>query len=142
MQFLPGAVQERMKSESQTKSGHMMVSMNKWSSIFLGIAILITGEVFEFMTFLNNHPAIIYQILIFCLLSALGQFFIFLTVTEYGPLPCSIVTTTRKFFTVLGSIMFFGNVMTSRQWVATLIVFTGLFLDSFYSSKESAKRRQ
>ncbi|KAI5705117.1 hypothetical protein M8J76_017250 [Diaphorina citri] len=142
MDGLTGAVQERMKSESQTKSGHMMVAMNKWSCLFLGISILITGEIFEFINFVNKYPSIIYQLFLFSVLSALGQFFIFLTVTEYGPLPCSIVTTTRKFFTVLGSIIFFGNVMTSRQWIATFIVFTGLFLDSFYSSKESAKRRQ
>jgi UAA transporter family. len=120
----------------------MMVAMNKWSCLFLGISILITGEIFEFINFVNKYPSIIYQLFLFSVLSALGQFFIFLTVTEYGPLPCSIVTTTRKFFTVLGSIIFFGNVMTSRQWIATFIVFTGLFLDSFYSSKESAKRRQ
>lgn len=141
MDGLTGAVQERMKSESQTKSGHMMVSMNKWSCLFLGISILLTGEIFEFITFVNKYPYIIYQLLIFSILSALGQFFIFLTVTEYGPLPCSIVTTTRKFFTVLGSIIFFGNVMTSRQWIATAIVFAGLFLDSFYS-KDSSKRTQ
>ncbi|KAL1458590.1 hypothetical protein WDU94_008727 [Cyamophila willieti] len=142
MDGLTGAVQERMKTESKTKSGHMMVSMNKWSCLFLGISIFITGEIFDFITFINKYPAVIYQIVTFSILSALGQFFIFLTVTEYGPLPCSIVTTTRKFFTVLGSIVFFGNVMTSRQWLATFIVFTGLFLDSFYSSRDSSKRKK
>lgn len=43
----------------------------------------------------------------FSLASALGQFFIFIMVTDFGPLPCSIVTTTRKFFTILASVIFF-----------------------------------
>ncbi|CAG0885461.1 unnamed protein product [Cyprideis torosa] len=60
------------------------------------------------------------------------QLFIFLTVANFGPLPCSIVTTTRKFFTVLGSVIIFGNVLITRQWIGTVLVFTGLFLDALY----------
>lgn len=48
--------------------------------------------------------------------------FIFLTVTEFGPLPCSIITTTRKFFTVLASVILFGNVLSGRQWIGTILV--------------------
>lgn len=64
--------------------------------------------------------------------------FIFLTVAEFGPLPCSIITTTRKFFTVLGSVLLFGNALTSRQWSGTAMVFIGLTLDSIYG-KSGAK---
>lgn len=41
---LTGAVQERMKAEHATKSGHMMLSMNKWSIIYLGVALTATGR--------------------------------------------------------------------------------------------------
>ena len=86
--------------------------------------------------------------------------FIFLTVTEFGPLPCSIMTTTRKFFTVLASVILFGNVLSGRQWIGTVLVcitgcsqlifchlnfnrpfsylkvFTGLTLDSIFAKKK------
>merc|ERR1719460_1176825 len=39
---LTGAVQERMKLEHGTKSGHMMLAMNKWSIGYLLVALLIT----------------------------------------------------------------------------------------------------
>lgn len=42
---LTGAVQERMKAEHATKSGHMMVAMNKWSILYLGAALTFTGEI-------------------------------------------------------------------------------------------------
>lgn len=48
-----------------------------------------------------------------------------MTVVSFGPLTCSIVTTTRKFFTILGSVILFGNVITSLQWVGTVLVFLG-----------------
>lgn len=68
----------------------------------------------------------------------LFQFFIFKTVTEFGPLTCSIVTTTRKLFTMLGSVILFGNTLTQRQSLATVIVFTGLLLDAIESKKNKS----
>ena len=55
----------------------------------------------EFLGFVQRHPSVLLQLATFSVASALGQFFIFLCVSEFGPLPCSIITTTRKFFSVL-----------------------------------------
>ncbi|XP_060879368.1 solute carrier family 35 member B1 [Metopolophium dirhodum] len=140
MDGVTGAVQERMRSESKTKSGHMMVNMNLWSMMFLSVALIGTGQIFDFISFVQRYPQMLVQLLLFSAFSALGQFFIFWTVSDFGPLPCSIVTTTRKFFTVLASVIFFGNPMLTRQWIATIIVFVGLFLDSFYG-KQPAKSK-
>lgn len=140
MDGLTAAIQERMRGEYQTKSGHMMLNMNLWSIMFLCVAILCTGEIFKFINFVQRHPSIIWQLVTFSIASALGQFFIFLTVSDFGPLPCSIMTTTRKFFTVLGSVILFGNTLLPRQWLATVFVFSGLFLDSMYGKTVSKKK--
>lgn len=50
-------------------------------------------------------------------------------VSRYRPLALTTVTTTRKFFTVLGSIFYYKHAMEERQWVAVVLVFTGLALD-------------
>jgi UDP-galactose transporter B1 len=122
---LTGAVQERMKSEHQTKSGHMMRAMNKWSIFYLAVALAGTGEIWEFVAFVGRFPDVIWQLALFSITSALGQYFIFMCVSEFGPLPCSIVTTTRKFFTVLASVVFFGNSLAQRQWIGATFVFMG-----------------
>uniref|UniRef100_A0A1I8F414 UAA transporter n=1 Tax=Macrostomum lignano TaxID=282301 RepID=A0A1I8F414_9PLAT len=75
------------------------------------------------------------DILLFSLCSALGQLFIFATVVNYGPLNCSLVTTTRKFFTILGSVILFGHPLTNRQWLGTCLVFVGLFGESLVKRK-------
>jgi len=123
---LTGAVQERMKSEHKTKSGHMMTAMNMWSILILGIALVATGELLEFLKFVQRHPDVLWQMATLSIASALGQHFIFMCVTDFGPLPCSIITTTRKFFTVLGSVLFFGNALSQRQWIGTALVFSGI----------------
>jgi len=133
---LTGAVQERMKAEHNTKSGHMMKAMNAWSCLYLGIGLLATGEIWTFLAFVSRHPAIIWQLASVSVASALGQYFIFMCVSEFGPLPCSLITTTRKFFTVLGSVVIFGNSLLNRQWAGAALVFTGLVLDGIYGKSK------
>jgi len=136
---LTGAVQERMKSEYATKSGHMMKSMNLWSMAYLGVALLATGEGIQFINFVSRHPSVLWQMASFSVASAFGQFFIFMCVSEFGPLPCSIITTTRKFFTVLASVIFFGNSLINRQWFGTILVFAGIFLDGMFGKQKPKK---
>lgn len=142
MDGLTGAVQERMKSDHQTKSGHMMYKMNLWSTFYLLLATVATGELGRFYEFIGRHPSIIYDICLFSSLSAIGQLFIFLTVSEFGPLPCSIITTTRKFFTVLISVFLFGNKLTTTQWMGTSLVFTGLALDAIFGKSSSSTTKE
>jgi len=137
---LTGAVQERMKAEYSTKSGHMMKAMNLWSMAYLGLALIVTGEGWQFFSFVSRHPSVLWHMASFSVASALGQFFIFMCVSEFGPLPCSIITTTRKFFTVLASVIFFGNSLVNRQWLGAILVFAGIFLDGMYGKQVPTKK--
>uniref|UniRef100_A0A674NND8 Solute carrier family 35 member B1 n=1 Tax=Takifugu rubripes TaxID=31033 RepID=A0A674NND8_TAKRU len=127
---LTGVSQDHMRARFQTTANHMMLNINLWSTLVLGLAVLWTGEVWEFLSFTERYPSVIYNILLFAVTSALGQTFIFLTVVNFGPLTCSIVTTTRKFFTILGSVLLFGNSMSTLQWTGTILVFLGLGFDA------------
>lgn len=138
---ITGAIQDRMRAEYQSKSGHMMYSTNLYSTFILGIAVFVTGEIWGFLQFVEKYPYIIYNMLGFSIMSALGQVFIYLVVSEFGPLLCSIITTTRKFFTVLGSVFLFGNALLPRQWMGTALVFTGLTLDGVYGKHSSSKKK-
>ena len=71
--MIAGAVQERMKAEHKTKSGHMMTAMNMWSILFLGVALLGTGEMFQFLQFVQRHPNVLWQLATCSVASALGQ---------------------------------------------------------------------
>lgn len=127
---LTGVSQDHMRAHYQTGSNHMMLNINLWSTLLLGAGILFTGELWEFLSFAERYPGIIYNILLFGLTSALGQSFIFMTVVYFGPLTCSIITTTRKFFTILASVILFANPISPVQWVGTVLVFLGLGLDA------------
>jgi len=132
MDGLTGAIQERMRGQSKPNSAMMMKMMNLFSIMYTLTSLILTSEIFTFINFCTRHPEIMLKILIFSTMSAMGQFFIFVMVTEFGPLPCSIVTTTRKFFTVLASVVFFNNFISSMQWIGVVMVFLGITLDSIF----------
>lgn len=129
---LTGASQDKMRAEYTTKAYPMMLAVNKWSACFLGVGVLFTGEVFRFLAFVERYPFVLWNMILFSITSAIGQNFIFVTVTSFGPLTTSVVTTTRKFFTILFSVLFLGNAITGRQWLAVMLVFTGLTIDSLF----------
>lgn len=165
MDGFTGAIQERMRAASAPSAQHMMLSMNAWSTIFVSVGIVASGELFEFIHFAGKYPQVWIQLAILALTGSLGQYFIFMMVNKlteftsppsvvlslfllfffvqvsaFGPLACSVVTTTRKFFTVLCSVLFLGNPLTSRQWLGTAIVFAGLFADACFGKSAPKKK--
>ncbi|PIK46142.1 putative solute carrier family 35 member B1 [Apostichopus japonicus] len=137
---MTGVFQEKMRSEYQPNPHQMMSSVNSFSILYLSAMALVTGEVFGFISFVTRYPYLIWNLLLFGITSALGQNFIFTTVTSFGPLTCSIMTTTRKFFTILGSVIIFANPLSQRQWLGVVLVFAGLIMDGLYGkSKSKAK---
>ncbi|OXB71995.1 UNVERIFIED_CONTAM: hypothetical protein H355_003259 [Colinus virginianus] len=108
---LTGVSQDHMRAHYQTGSNHMMLNVNLCSGSVgeKTICVVPFGD--------RKHPFVF-------------QSFIFMTVVYFGPLTCSIITTTRKFFTILASVVLFANPISAMQWVGTVLVFLGLGLDA------------
>uniref|UniRef100_R4G4R0 Putative udp-gal transporter n=3 Tax=Rhodnius TaxID=13248 RepID=R4G4R0_RHOPR len=132
MDGLTNSLQERVMAQYKPKSENLMLGINKWALLFVGVIIIYTGEAVQCLAFLQRHPSAILQVFTIATCGAAGQYFIFMCLTEYGTLTCSIITTTRKFFSVFGSVILFGHVLKVRQWLAVACVFTGLFLDIYF----------
>lgn len=73
MDGMTGAIQERMKAECESKSGHMMLNMNLWSTLYLTVGVFATNEIWHFIEFVKMFPFILTNIFAFSVLSALGQ---------------------------------------------------------------------
>jgi len=76
----------------------------------------------------NHHRNLWTGLIVLNLAVAVGQIFIFLTITWYSSLVCTTITTTRKFFTILLSVLYFGHHFSITQWISTGLVFSGLYL--------------
>ena len=130
-----GAVQERLNSGHSPNSVTMMSEINKWSVLFLAVAVSGTQEPWQLSEFVYRHPAVIWHLLVLSVTGAVGQFFVYVCLSDVGPLQCSLITTTRKLVTVLASIIVFGNTVTVLQCFGAVLVFAGLFLDLYFGKK-------
>mmetsp|Transcript_4244 Transcript_4244/g.10973 ORF Transcript_4244/g.10973 Transcript_4244/m.10973 type:complete len:134 (-) Transcript_4244:97-498(-) len=108
------------------------LDMMCWMNFFTGL--LLSGYMFGFTTigqelssFLLTHPKASYDVLVFCICGAVGQLFIFITINKFGALTLTLVTTTRKFFSILISSVFLGSTLVGQQWLGVVLLFTGLF---------------
>jgi len=130
---------QKLFSDEFRPSGHyMMMHMNLWSLFFLLPLLALTGEGQAGLEYVLAHTGLMWDIALFGLCSALGQQFIFFCVVGPGPLVCTTITTTRKFFTVLLSVLWFpDNKLSNLQWVAVGSVFAGLMLELWQKSSHS-----
>lgn len=73
MDGLTGGLQDKMRGDHKTKFSPMMFFMNFWSAIFLMAVVLVMGEIWTFIAFVQQHPTILHDVFWFSILSALGQ---------------------------------------------------------------------
>ncbi|KAG0614699.1 hypothetical protein M758_6G196900 [Ceratodon purpureus] len=116
------------KKYPKTNAWHIMMGMNLWGSIYMSLFMFgwPSGGGWEAVKFLQEHPAAAWDIFLFCLCGAVGQNFIFLTISRFGALTNTTITTTRKFVSILVSAIWNGNRLSSQQWAGVFMVFSGL----------------
>lgn len=131
---LTSAFQDRMRADSRPSAMNFMLYVNGWSSAILISVLAVTGELRDLIQYSFRHPSVIWQLAVVTLCGTFGQMFISAMITNFGSLPLSIVTTTRKFFTVLLSVLAFGNELSIRQWIAAGLMFSALMLDAIFGN--------
>jgi len=125
-----GPMQEKVFSGSNRPPAlAMMFYSNVFASLYCFVAMLLMGQLVPAIDFCTRYPVIVFDILGYTLLSALGQNFIYMMISNFDSLVCSITTTTRKFFTILVSVLYYGHALSGRQWTGVALVFAGLGLD-------------
>jgi UDP-galactose transporter B1 len=110
---------------------HMRCWTNFWGALFHGTYMFgFSSNGMEVVRFALKHDAMKLDLLLFCVCGAMGQLFIFWTIKQFGSLVTSIVCTTRKFFSILLSVLVSGTALTVPQWLAVALVFAGLLYKS------------
>mmetsp|Transcript_33760 Transcript_33760/g.132690 ORF Transcript_33760/g.132690 Transcript_33760/m.132690 type:complete len:285 (+) Transcript_33760:937-1791(+) len=125
-----GPYAERTCKEYGTTSHELMLYQNLWSVPILIAGILVHGELGYIIGFIGKHPEVLMDLFMFSLSSSAGQVFVFYILRNYSALICTAVTTTRKFFTVLVSIVYYNHSLSLQQWLAVLMVFGGILWEA------------
>uniref|UniRef100_A0A7S3P634 Sugar phosphate transporter domain-containing protein n=1 Tax=Amphora coffeiformis TaxID=265554 RepID=A0A7S3P634_9STRA len=105
-----------------------MLYINLYAVVYLWPMCVHNGQWSDGVLRLQSEDSLVTAILILNATVALGQIFIFLCLTWFSPLYTTTITTTRKFLTVVISVLLFGHSFTMTQWFSVVLVFSGLYL--------------
>ncbi|KAJ5085836.1 hypothetical protein N7532_010607 [Penicillium argentinense] len=109
-------------------------------------------EMYSAISFLTRHPEALKHVLGFAACGAVGQLFIFYTLSRFSSLLLVTVTVTRKMLTMLLSVFWFGHSLSAGQWLGIGLVFGGIGAEAVVqkqekkakelAKKEAAKKEQ
>jgi UDP-galactose transporter B1 len=138
---LLGVTQGKVKlTKTPPSAWDQMESLNKYSLVICFFIALVSGQFAALIAFVKVHPIVMSDLVLLSVSGTIGQVFIFYTIANFSPLLLSIVTTTRKFFTVLISIFIFNHQMNYLQWISIGLVFLGVFMEMLGGSQKGAKK--
>lgn len=133
MDGICNGLQQRLRTLDRPTEERFMFMVNITGLAFLSSYLLLNldTEFYPPMEFLSKNSHAFYLVLGCSISMCLGTIFIFKTVAEFGTLVLSILTTTRKFFTLLFSVFWNGHQMSQTMWFGVYIVFGSLFYDVY-----------
>ncbi|KAI5859328.1 UAA transporter [Durotheca rogersii] len=104
------------------------------------------GELEAALAFMRRHPAVWADVLGFSACGAVGQVFIFYTLSTFSSVLLVTVTVTRKMFTMILSVVAFGHRLSRMQVLGVGLVFGGIGVEAAIArrekiAKEEAKQR-
>ncbi|KAL2885537.1 UDP-galactose transporter -like protein 1 [Ceratocystis lukuohia] len=154
---LTNSVQDYIFTAHQPYTGpQMMAANNILSTIFTSTYLLISpwlantiigeylnmknsgasGELAEALSFMARHPSVWRDVLGFSMFGAVGQVFIFYTLSTFSSVLLVTVTVTRKMFTMILSVLAFGHHLTKMQWAGVGLVFGGIGIEALIQRRE------
>ncbi|KAF7712771.1 UDP-galactose transporter [Penicillium ucsense] len=99
-------------------------------------------ELSSAISFLSRHPEALKHVLGFAACGAVGQLFIFYTLSRFSSLLLVTVTVTRKMLTMLLSVFWFGHSLKPGQWLGIALVFGGIGAEAVVQRQEKKSKER
>lgn len=151
---LTNSTQDHIFGTFRPYSGpQMMVAQNVLSTLLTVGYLLVSpylplalaqspNELSSALAFIRDHPAVGKDVLLFCLCGAVGQIFIYYTLSNFSSLLLVTVTVTRKMLTMMLSVLWFGHRLSGMQWVGVGLVFGGVGAEGWIARREKAAKEK
>ncbi|OJD28847.1 udp-glc gal endoplasmic reticulum nucleotide sugar transporter [Diplodia corticola] len=109
---------------------------------FVGLSAADGGELQEALGFVTRYPQVGWDVLSFAACGAVGQVFIFYTLSHFSSLLLVTVTVTRKMLTMVLSVVWFGHSIQGMQWLGVGLVFGGIGAEAAINRREKKQKEK
>lgn len=120
--------QSALFKQYHMSSVQMMCGVNFFSCIFTSISLLQQGGFVKSFLFLMKFSNFMWDCVLLSICSAVGQLFIFYTISEFGPVAFVIIMTVRQVLAILLSCIIYNHSLTLTRIIGVFIVFSTVFL--------------
>jgi UDP-galactose transporter B1 len=90
---------------------------------------------------LLSEPVLLRDVILIGASGAVGQIFLYLAISLFGSYKLSVITTSRKLFSVILSNFSFHHHFTSRQWLGAVLVMSCTVAELFFGKKEKKEEQ-
>lgn len=119
---------------------HMMAGVNLCSVVFTILSLGEQGGFGHAIAFAQRHPVFLYHVAWQALTSAVGQLFIFKTISEFGPVVFTTITTFRQALSILLSCILYSHSVSLWGLFGLVVAFSAIFGQNVFGrSKKAAK---
>jgi UDP-galactose transporter B1 len=126
-----GAYEDKLMSVHSVGPFDLMYNIQLGKTIIAGVSLLVLNQVHVFLKMCQDMGLVLVAL---GLTGAIGQVFIFITISKFGALTCSIIGLSRKVTTLVASIYFYGHHLNGVQ-ITGLVVCVSAMVMNFMGKK-------
>jgi len=130
-----GAYEDKLMAVYSVGPFDLMYNIQLGKTIIAGIGLVIFNQIHLFMQMCQEMGFVLIAL---GLTGAMGQVFIFVTISKFGALTCSIIGLARKVTTLIASIYFYGHLLNSVQCTG-LVISVGAMVMNFMGKKKGGE---
>jgi len=120
--------QGQLFQEYKMSSIQMMAGVNLFSCLLTSVSLLQQGIFYSSLLFMSQYSHFVIDCVVLSVCSAMGQLFIYHTISTFGPVIFVIIMTVRQMCAVIISCIQFGHSLAPVAILGVLAIFAALFL--------------
>jgi UDP-galactose transporter B1 len=128
-----GAYEDKLMSVHSVQPFDLMYNIQLGKTILAGVSLLVLNQLHIFLQMCQDMGFLLVAL---GLSGAIGQVFIFVTISKFGALTCSIIGLSRKVTTLVASIYFYGHHLNGIQFTGLLVSVTAMVMNFMGKSKK------
>ena len=126
-----GAYEDKLMAKHHVGPFDLMYNMHLGKAILAGIGLIVMGQINYFILMCHETG---FLLLLLGVSGAFGQVFIFVTISKFGALTCSIMGLARKVVTLVASIYIYGHSLNGIQTLGLVVAFAAM-ISGFFERK-------
>eukprot|EP01038_Epipyxis_sp_PR26KG_P009742 gene9742-13108_t len=123
-----GAYEDKLMGNEHVGPFDLMYNIQLGKAVISFCALVATNGLREFILTINNGGIMLFLL---GLTGAIGQVFVFVTISKFGALNCALIGLVRKMLSLLLSFILYGHVLNAFQMVGLTLSITAM-IANFY----------